>query len=141
MTTRDPFLQVYDALNNDEDLAELLYGMRSSNREGENMIFTFSVKEEYQKYEYAPILRLTPISMIEKIWNDNDSNLYELVFSVEVFTPTITKGFDISTYIINKYKYEHNCIMLSQNTQYDDTTDLYNSFMKFKIYINKGEIL
>lgn len=140
MTTRDPFLQVYDALNNDEDLAELLYGMRSSNREGENMIFTFSVKEEYQKYEYAPILRLTPISMIEKIWNDNDSNLYELVFSVEVFTPTMTKGFDISTYIINKYKYEHNCIMLSQNTQYDDTTDLYNSFMKFKIYINKGEI-
>lgn len=136
----DPFLQVYNHLNNDEDLADMMSDMRQKNIEGENMITTFTVREEYRKYEYAPIIRMTPISMVEKVWYDNDSDLYELVFSVEVFTTTITHGYDLAAHINKKYKHEHNCIMISQVLQYDDMTDLYNSFMKFKIYVNKGEI-
>lgn len=138
---RDPFLQVYDILNDDEDLANMLNGMRQTIQEDENFIFTHSIREEYRKYEFAPMIRMTPIAMLEKIWNDNDSQIYELVFSVEVFTTSITHGFDISTYIINKYKREHNCVMINQNSQYDELSDLYNSFMRYKIYINKGEIL
>ncbi len=137
---KDPFLQVYDALNNDVELAEMLDSMRKINEDDENFIFTHSIREEYRKHEYAPMIRMTPITMLEKVWNDNDSQIYELVFSVEVFTASITQGFDISTYINKKYRHEHNCVMINQNSQYDELSDLYNSFMRYKIYINKGEI-
>lgn len=140
MESTHPFLQVYSFLNEDQSLADKMISMRQSNEDDENMIFTFEVREEYRKYQYAPIIRLTPISMVETVWYDNDSDLFELVFSVEVFTTSMTHGHELSSHIREKYKKEHNCICLSQVLQYDDVTELYNSFMKFKIYVNKGEI-
>lgn len=134
---KSPILHVYDILNNDEILTNMLYDMRDVDEEGENMIFTFDIREEYRKRDYAPMLRVTPISTVEKVWADDDSGIYSLLFSVEIFTQTITHASDIGDYILNNYKSKHNCICVNQNIQYDDVTDLYNNFMRFKIYINK----
>lgn len=114
--------------------------MRTVNEEDENMIFTFDVREEYQKQEYSPIIRMTPISNVEAVWSDDDSEIHELVFSVEVFTKSVSNSYELSSYIVDKLKNEHNCICINENLQYDELSDLYNSFMRFKIFITKGEI-
>lgn len=135
-----PFLTVYSYLNNDEVLSDKMSTMRAVNEEGENMIFTFDVREEYQKQEYSPIIRMTPISNIEAVWSDDNSEIHELVFSVELFTKNVNNSYELSSYIVDKLKNEHNCICINENLQYDELSDLYNSFMRFKIFITKGEI-
>ena len=137
---RRPFLQMYDVLNNDTVLDSMMLDLRLVDEPGENMIFTFDIREEFRKLDYAPMIRMTEISTIEAAWNDNNSGIYTLRFAVEIFTPSIDDGFNLGNYILEKYKDEHNGICYSQNLQYDDRTELYNTFMKFKIFINKGEI-
>lgn len=137
---KHPFLTVYSYLNDDEVLADKMSTMRTVNEEDENMIFTFDVREEYQKQEYSPIIRMTPISNVEAVWSDDDSEIHELVFSVEVFTKSVSNSYELSSYIVDKLKNEHNCICINENLQYDELSDLYNSFMRFKIFITKGEI-
>ena len=137
---KHPFLTVYGYLNNDEVLSDKMSTMRAVNEEGENMIFTFDVREEYQKQEYSPIIRMTPISNVEAVWSDDDSEIHELVFSVELFTKNVSNSYELSSYIVDKLKNEHNCICINENLQYDELSDLYNSFMRFKIFITKGEI-
>lgn len=137
---KHPFLTVYGYLNNDEVLSDKMSTMRAVNEEGENMIFTFDVREEYQKQEYSPIIRMTPISNVETVWSDDDSQIHELVFSVELFTKSVNNSYELSSYIVDKLKNEHNCICINENLQYDELSDLYNSFMRFKIFITKGEI-
>lgn len=137
---KHPFLTVYGYLNNDEVLSDKMSTMRAVNEEGENMIFTFDVREEYQKQEYSPIIRMTPISNVEAVWSDDDSEIHELVFSVELFTKSVNNSYELSSYIVDKLKNEHNCICINENLQYDELSDLYNSFMRFKIFITKGEI-
>ena len=137
---KHPFLTVYGYLNNDEVLSDKMSTMRAVNEEGENMIFTFDVREEYQKQEYSPIIRMTPISNVEVVWSDDDSEIHELVFSVELFTKSVNNSYELSSYIVDKLKNEHNCICINENLQYDELSDLYNSFMRFKIFITKGEI-
>lgn len=137
---KHPFLTVYSYLNDDEVLADKMSTMRTVNEEDENMIFTFDVREEYQKKEYSPIIRMTPISNVEAVWSDDNSEIHELVFSVEVFTKSVSNSYELSSYIVDKLKNEHNCICINENLQYDELSDLYNSFMRFKIFITKGEI-
>lgn len=137
---KHPFLTVYSYLNDDEVLADKMSTMRAVNEEDENMIFTFDVREEYQKQEYSPIIRMTPISNVEAVWSDSDSEIHELVFSVELFTKNVSNSYELSSYIVDKLKNEHNCICINENLQYDELSDLYNSFMRFKIFITKGEI-
>lgn len=137
---KHPFLTVYSYLNDDEVLADKMSTMRTVNEEDENMIFTFDVREEYQKQEYSPIIRMTPISNVEAVWSDDNSEIHELVFSVEVFTKSVSNSYELSSYIVDKLKNEHNCICINENLQYDELSDLYNSFMRFKIFITKGEI-
>ena len=137
---KHPFLTVYGYLNNDEVLSDKMSTMRAVNEEGENMIFTFDVREEYQMQEYSPIIRMTPISNVEAVWSDDDSEIHELVFSVELFTKSVNNSYELSSYIVDKLKNEHNCICINENLQYDELSDLYNSFMRFKIFITKGEI-
>ena len=137
---KHPFLTVYGYLNDDEILSDKMSTMRAVNEEGENMIFTFDVREEYQKQEYSPIIRMTPISNVEAVWSDDDSEIHELVFSVELFTKSVNNSYELSSYIVDKLKNEHNCICINENLQYDELSDLYNSFMRFKIFITKGEI-
>lgn len=137
---KHPFLTVYSYLNNDEVLADKMSTMRAVNEDDENMIFTFDVREEYQKQEYSPIIRMTPISNVEAVWSDDNSEIHELVFSVELFTKNISNSYELSSYIVDKLKNEHNCICINENLQYDELSDLYNSFMRFKIFITKGEI-
>ena len=137
---KHPFLTVYGYLNNDEVLSDKMSTMRAVNEEGENMIFTFDVREEYQKQEYSPIIRMTPISNVEAVWSDDNSEIHELVFSVELFTKNVNNSYELSSYIVDKLKNEHNCICINENLQYDELSDLYNSFMRFKIFITKGEI-
>lgn len=72
---KHPFLTVYGYLNDDEILSDKMSTMRAVNEEGENMIFTFDVREEYQKQEYSPIIRMTPISNVEAVWSDDDSEI------------------------------------------------------------------
>lgn len=137
---KHPFLTVYSYLNDDEVLAGKMSTMRAVNEEDENMIFTFDVREEYQKQEYSPIIRMTPISNVEAVWSDDDSEIHELVFSVELFTKSVSNSYELSSYIVDKLKNKHNCICINENLQYDELSDLYNSFMRFKIFITKGEI-
>ncbi len=137
---KHPFLTVYGYLNDDEVLSDKMSTMRAVNEEGENMIFTFDVREEYQKQEYSPIIRMTPISNVEAVWSDDNSEIHELVFSVELFTKNVNNSYELSSYIVDKLKNEHNCICINENLQYDELSDLYNSFMRFKIFITKGEI-
>ena len=137
---KHPFLTVYSYLNDDEVLSDKMSTMRAVNEEGENMIFTFDVREEYQKQEYSPIIRMTPISNVEAVWSDDNSEIHELVFSVELFTKSVNNSYELSSYIVDKLKNEHNCICINENLQYDELSDLYNSFMRFKIFITKGEI-
>lgn len=137
---KHPFLTVYSYLNDDEVLADKMSTMRAVNEEDENMIFTFDVREEYQKQEYSPIIRMTPISNVEAVWSDDNSEIHELVFSVELFTKSVSNSYELSSYIVDKLKNEHNCICINENLQYDELSDLYNSFMRFKIFITKGEI-
>lgn len=137
---KHPFLTVYSYLNDDEVLADKMSTMRAVNEEDENMIFTFDVREEYQKQEYSPIIRMTPISNVEAVWSDDNSEIHELVFSVELFTKNVSNSYELSSYIVDKLKNEHNCICINENLQYDELSDLYNSFMRFKIFITKGEI-
>ncbi|WZK93785.1 hypothetical protein [Staphylococcus phage SpP] len=137
---KHPFLTVYSYLNDDEVLADKMSTMRTVNEEDENMIFTFDVREEYQKQEYSPIIRMTPISNVEAVWSDDNSEIHELVFSVELFTKSVNNSYELSSYIVDKLKNEHNCICINENLQYDELSDLYNSFMRFKIFITKGEI-
>lgn len=137
---KHPFLTVYSYLNDDEVLSDKMSTMRAVNEEGENMIFTFDVREEYQKQEYSPIIRMTPISNVEAVWSDDNSEIHELVFSVELFTKNVNNSYELSSYIVDKLKNEHNCICINENLQYDELSDLYNSFMRFKIFITKGEI-
>ena len=137
---KHPFLTVYGYLNDDEILSDKMSTMRAVNEEGENMIFTFDVREEYQKQEYSPIIRMTPISNVEAVWSDDNSEIHELVFSVELFTKNVNNSYELSSYIVDKLKNEHNCICINENLQYDELSDLYNSFMRFKIFITKGEI-
>lgn len=137
---KHPFLTVYSYLNDDEVLSDKMSTMRAVNEEDENMIFTFDVREEYQKQEYSPIIRMTPISNVEAVWSDDDSEIHELVFSVELFTKNVNNSYELSSYIVDKLKNEHNCICINENLQYDELSDLYNSFMRFKIFITKGEI-
>ena len=137
---KHPFLTVYGYLNDDDILSDKMSTMRAVNEEGENMIFTFDVREEYQKQEYSPIIRMTPISNVEAVWSDDNSEIHELVFSVELFTKNVNNSYELSSYIVDKLKNEHNCICINENLQYDELSDLYNSFMRFKIFITKGEI-
>lgn len=137
---KHPFLTVYSYLNDDEVLANKMSAMRTVNEDDENMIFTFDVREEYQKQEYSPIIRMTPISNVEAVWSDDNSEIHELVFSVELFTKNVSNSYELSSYIVDKLKNEHNCICINENLQYDELSDLYNSFMRFKIFITKGEI-
>lgn len=137
---KHPFLTVYSYLNDDDVLSDKMSTMRAVNEEGENMIFTFDVREEYQKQEYSPIIRMTPISNVEAVWSDDNSEIHELVFSVELFTKNVNNSYELSSYIVDKLKNEHNCICINENLQYDELSDLYNSFMRFKIFITKGEI-
>ena len=137
---KHPFLTVYGYLNDDDVLSDKMSTMRAVNEEGENMIFTFDVREEYQKQEYSPIIRMTPISNVEAVWSDDNSEIHELVFSVELFTKNVNNSYELSSYIVDKLKNEHNCICINENLQYDELSDLYNSFMRFKIFITKGEI-
>lgn len=137
---KHPFLTVYSYLNDDEVLANKMSAMRTVNEDDENMIFTFDVREEYQKQEYSPIIRMTPISNVETVWSDDNSEIHELVFSVELFTKSVNNSYELSSYIVDKLKNEHNCICINENLQYDELSDLYNSFMRFKIFITKGEI-
>lgn len=138
MTT--PFLHVYNFLNNDPVLSAMMEEDRQLKEDGENFIFTFKIIEEYQRRERTPMIRMTPITQQDINWSDFDFSDYELYFSVEVFSKSMTKGNEISTYIVDKYKNDLNCIRESYSLQYDEDTDVYNSFMRFKIIINKGEI-
>lgn len=137
VNSEHPFLLMYDVLNNDEKLNSMLNDMRDK-KDDNNMIFTYYIGETYQKRELSPFIRLVPIVMVESVWSDNDSPLYELSFSVEVFTQGLSDSYKLSSYITKLYK-EQNCICYSVVPQYDETFDLYNSFMKFKIYVNKGD--
>lgn len=135
-----PFLMIYNFLNEDEELAVLMSNHREINEDGENMIFTFVIREDYQKQQYTPAIRLTPITQIDINWSDFDSQDYELHFSLEIFSKTITIGNEISTYIVDKLKNELNCIRTSHSLQYDEKLDVYNTFMRFKIIVEKGDI-
>src|SRR5699024_11287847 len=84
VNSEHPFLLMYDVLNNDEKLNSMLNDMRDK-KDDNNMIFTYYIGETYQKRELSPFIRLVPIVMVESVWSDNDSPLYELSFSVEVF--------------------------------------------------------
>lgn len=136
---RRPFLQMYDVLNEDTTLNDMMLELRLVDEPDENMIFTFDIREEFRKLDYAPMIRMTEISMIESVHNDNDSGIYTLRFAVEVFTESIDDGYNLASYILEKYKNEYNGKCYNQNLQYDDRTELYNTFMRFKIFINKGE--
>lgn len=136
---RRPFLQMYDVLNEDVTLNDMMLELRLVDEPDENMIFTFDIREEFRKLDYAPMIRMTEISMIESVYNDNNSGIYTLRFAVEVFTESIDDGYNLASYILEKYKNEYNGTCYNQNLQYDDRTELYNTFMRFKIFINKGE--
>lgn len=138
VNSEHPFLLMYDILNNDEQLNNMLNDMREK-KDDNNMIFTYYIGENYHKRELSPFIRLVPIVMVESVWSDNDSPLFELNFSVEAFTQSLSDSYKLSSHITKLYK-EQNCICYSHVPQYDETFDLYNSFMKFKIYVNKGEI-
>jgi len=138
---RHPFLSVYSFLNEDEELNKMLLELREDkSNTDENMIFTFDIGEEYRKRELSPFIRLVPITMVETNWSDDDAEDYELYFSLEVFSQSMSSSYSVARYIVEKYKNDLNCICYSQDLQYDSEYDLYNSFLKFKIIVKKGEI-
>lgn len=137
---KHPLNIVYDHLDKDEILNEKLSNYRKDDSYDYNMIFTFEIGEEYQKSELSPFLRFAPITMQQGGYSDGyDSQYYELYFSLEIFTELISQGYDLAGYIIDKYKKDLNCICYAQDLQFDEKHKLYNTFLRFKIIVEKGE--
>lgn len=135
-----PFVTVYSFLNDDTVLSSMMESKRDLTEIDENFIFTYKIPDEYQVLSRTPMIRMTQVSQLDVNWSDFEYTDYELLFAVEVFSKSINEGNEISTYIVDKYKNDLNCIRTSFSLQYDDEKDVYNSFMMFKIIIEKGDI-
>lgn len=135
-----PFVKVYSFLNDDTVLSSMMESKRELKEVDENFIFTYKIPDEYQVLGRTPMIRMTQVSQLDVNWSDFEYTDYALHFAVEVFSKSIDEGNEISTYIVDKYKNDLNCIRTSFSLQYDDEKDVYNSFMIFKIIVNKGDI-
>lgn len=137
---KHPLNIVFENLDTDDTLNQMLADIRKDNSYDFNMIFTFEIGEEYRKSELSPFLRFVPISMQQGGYSDGyDSQYYEFYFSLEIFTELISEGYSIAQYIVDKYKNDLNCICYAQDLQFDETHKLYNTFLRFKIIVEKGE--
>ena len=137
---KHPLSLVFEHLDKDTVLIEKLAEIRKDNSYDFNMLFTFEIGEEYIKSELSPFLRFVPISMVEGGYSDDyESQFFEFYFSLEIFTEMISEGYSIAQYIVDKYKNDLNCICYAQDLQFDETHKLYNTFLRFKIIVEKGE--
>lgn len=135
--TRHPLVRMWDVLRKDNQLIQLLNDIRGEATE-QPLIYTLEIPENYQKTEFAPIIRLTEILNRDALKHDGRSNHYRYLFAVETFGSSINDVFQINERVVEIIE-GINGVCFERELEKDEKFKLYNQMLSFNIILKKKE--
>lgn len=135
-----PDVKIYQALNSNKELNNILLKMRSTTVADENMIFNGSIPEQYQVAKYAPIFRVNYVGSTYRGADDKSAFTRPQIL-VSYWTKTLAQGAELFPIVVNLLE-DAGYYRYSDNHELDpDTADQPNKKMYiFRIYVHGLDI-